>query len=434
MKYLYLIFIPLLVGFPIMLFFGFDFSTNAAGINDSLFINILMLSGIFVIFSFKKIACTRSLFWFFILPLTSIMYAKDLFLSNEMYLYYMFYLFLYVIFRHYSFPILFYKTLVVYSLVLMLYVLYQNIYAFPMILHTHADSAVKALLGSGRQFATFQLPNAYAAFCITAFFIALYLYKKEHKFYYFIIALCNLGMMLLTKTFIAFGLMVLYTVIILITKKRYKQLIIGSLLVLIAGIMFFSVREFSSVEKSLQERYQNYSSAIQMYSDNSLIGVGENNFDLHYPRYQQQDANVIHNAHSFALQSMADHGVVGIIMVVFFGIALYRIRASPLFPMFVVLSCYFMIDIVYYFPSIGGLFWLLYAINEPDEQITYGRRTFAWVAILLYVSVAILFIKIPPKRYLRMLADERKELHDKGLYYSAWLKTIELEEYRYNDK
>lgn len=425
MKFLLLLVVPFLLGIPIY--------TNALGIDENYLFLFLILLACFLVVVFKKVQLTKNLFWLWAIPLTSLLYAHDRYLSNKYYIIYAVYLLIYLLFKEYSKPLLVYKVIVWYSVLLMLYVLYQTTVVFPYLLTIQIDEGVRNLLLSGRQFSTFQLPNAYAAFSCIVLFLSLYLHKKEHKFYYFVIALLNLGMLVLTKTFIAFALLIVYAVFVLLYRRRYKQLIILSSVIILFSVIFFSFRAYQSVQTSLKERAQNYEAAILMYMDHPLLGVGDNNFDLHYPRYQQKTANVIHNAHSYPLQSIADHGVFGFLMIAFFIASLFRLRSAPLFPMFILIGSYFMIDLLYYFPSIGGLFWLLYALNEPKEEITTAKRMYAWSAVVMYAAVIVWFVYFPPERYLQRVLKERTNNYEKGLYYSGWLKTIELEEYRYND-
>lgn len=423
MRFLLLFFIPILCGIPMY--------TNALGIDESILITVLILLILITCTVILKVEVSKNLFWLWVLPMTSLVYAQDRYLSSKYYLLYAVYICLYFVFKRYNKPIIVYKVIVWYSVVLMLYVIFQNTEVFPYLLTQPIDEGMRNLLLSGRQFATFQLPNAYAAFSIIGIFLSLYIHKKEHRFIYVLLAVLNIAMLVLTKTFIAFALMIGYVVLLMLYRRRYKHLLIITTVVVVLSVLFLSLRAYTSVERSLYDRYYNYSAAFAMYADFPLLGVGENNFDLHYPKYQQKNANVIHNAHSYFLQSLADHGVFGVLMSILFVLTLMRLKNSPLFPMFIVLGLYFLFDLMYYFPSIAGLYWVLYAMNEPDEGITISKRVYAWILIVVYVGVLAWYHYNPPQRYLKRLVDEQKRDYDKGLYYSAWLKTVEFEEYRY---
>ncbi len=429
-SYIKILILPILLGMPLLLLFGTDTFINALGINNQIQIELIIVFVLLAIISFKNIKFNRDVFVLFLLPLVSYLYVKDQILALQHYGFYFIYILLYMIFYRSKNSMLIYKTISWMSIILALYVIFQITSVFPILLQDNAiKSEYKDILLQHRQFSTFYLPNIYAAFLLIALFISNYIYKKEHKLLYGIITLVNIIMLVSTMTFIAYILLSVFTVYKLLKQKLWKAMII---VILTAIGLFIVIRPPESLMNSFHYRTNNYQAAFEMYKDNPVLGVGTNNFDLYYPLYKQKDSNYIHNAHSMIMQNLADHGVWGIIILILFIKIILSVKQSPLFPMFILLSIYFALDLVYYVPAIGGLFWLLIAINQPENEvkpIKYIPKLVMIPLLLGYFIVIIIQHYYTPLSYLEKEKQKIQSDYDNGLYYSSWIRTIELKDY-----
>ena len=343
-----------------------------------------------------------------VLVTASYLISPDKYLAAEHMAYFFLYLLVMIVFSGtgYRETSLF---VVAYSALMWLYVGYQYLFIYPRLLRGDLNAAQAAILKGARFFGTFSLPNVYAFFLITAIGAAIFLYSQSRKRIFLYAGFLNLIMLVLTKTFIGYGLALIMMMWYLYRmKRRYFLPALAFLAVLTAAFVMY--RGAGSLGGSLRYRHYNYLSALRIFRDHPLAGVGLNGFDLFYPAYMIPGANYVHNAHSLPLQLAADGGIFGIMVFALLFSRLTALRKDRLFPLFAVLFAYFTVDLVFYVPSVAVLFWAL----------TPGGRKPAKTP-LLYSSVVLLcmgFAAVSGMRYLDaesgeyMLRMERKMAED----------------------
>ncbi|TYB31384.1 MAG: O-antigen ligase family protein [Candidatus Mcinerneyibacterium aminivorans] len=373
----------------------------------------------------------------FIIPLLSLLYVKDMYLAFDHFYFFFLYISLFIIFYNYKYKERLYNFLIIYSIILFLYVLYQNFYIYPYLLKSNMiNEAQRNLIQIKRLMGTFSLPNIYAFFSLVGAYLSFYMFNKKKNYYYIPAIIINLIAILLTKTFIAFVLLMILALAILYkNNKKLFYYSFGGIILLI--LIFLNIRGISSIKSSFSLRYFNYKSALNIFWDNPLTGVGVNNFDIFYPVYKYKQANIIHNAHSLILQSLTDLGILGILFLYFLVKNLYKNRKSHHFILLIVLFIYFATDMMFYIPSVAVLYWILISINTDyrNKPVVTKLKTYSTaVLIFVYLILSIMVFYTPDRFYVKNLQDRVNRNKKNENYYSYYLNIYELNYYFRMDK
>ena len=391
----------------------------------------------FLFFSFKNI---KKIPWemiiLFTLPLISLLYSNDTALSLQHYFFFFIYIALFVIFYKYEHKEKLYKVILFYSVILFLYILFQKFYIYPYLQNsTLLTENQMGVLEQNRYMATFSLPNIYSFFILTAIYVSYKMYKIKKNYLYLFLILINITALIFTKTFISFGLLLLMFLILLYRDKR-KYFYYFSGLVLIMGIIFFSLRSISSVINSLNLRYLNYRTAYLIFKDNPIIGVGVNNFDLHYMAYKFKEANIIHNAHSMVLQSLADLGLIGILFIYFFIKIIYKQLNSKWIVYYIIISLYFFTDMMFYVPSVAILFWIILATNFKNNSKVYNYRiktVCSYLIIIIYITLSLFHFTNPDRVFFNKIKSKMGYYKNNNKNYSLFITNYKLRKYFGNE-
>ena len=315
--------------------------------------------------------------------------------------------------------------IVAYSLIMAVYTAYQYLVVYPQLLKAELNDTQLSIIRGSRFFGTFALPNIYAFFSIAAAGSALYLYRKTKKKSYLIITALNICMLVLTRTFIGYllgGAMLLWYLYRYSRKASYYAAAAGGALT----VLFVSFRGVASLSHSLGFRVSNYISALRIFMDHPMAGVGINNFDIYYPEYMMEGANFIHNAHSMLMQTAADMGIFGLMISAGMIIYVWRRRRDMMFPLLAVLMIYFMTDLVFYIPSVAVLFW---ALSAGEDKIKAGKKQhniLCLILILSFFTASAGYIRGDESEIeAAMSRDLQKNLEEKR-YYSHFIQMYKL--------
>lgn len=215
-------------------------------------------------------------------------------------------------------------------------------------------------LRSGRVFANFALPNSLAGFLATVFpFQLLFLFfacrndagsivGKTGRMKPLVAAL-GLAQVLLSVIVLcltqSFGgwVCVLTSCFAagayLLTHKRValRSLLMPALLVLLAGLSWviwitarrgFGLWNLNASDNPIALRWINFKTALQIFSDFPLTGVGLGNYGTINPVYQSNPLHVTQYAHNTILQLLSESGFVFFLLLLASGMMLFRRRRT----------------------------------------------------------------------------------------------------------
>ena len=165
-----------------------------------------------------------------------------------------------------------------------------------------------------------------------------------------------------------------------IARASVIPTIVGSLcgfLVIVGWLIFWAHASLADIDRLLRftslqppggvgTRAQLWHAAVMLFRSHPLTGVGAGNYELLLPRVGLSGVQT--QANSLYLQTLAEQGVVGFVMLLVFAfVALretFRLRLrSPLalaaFLAFVSLLAHQLVDDLFFFPKAASLAWLL---------------------------------------------------------------------------
>jgi len=290
-------------------------------------------------------------------------------------------------------------------------------------LNEEFKTGLLARIATKRVFANFPLPNTLAGFVTMVFPLNLFLvYLAIHakspivlasgKFikkllqsplatpFFFLQLSVSLLILALTQSFggwICFLGSILF--LGLVSYKRRKVPLKLTLMTLLglfligAGWMVwlthrrgFGLWNLQAPENPITLRWINYRTALHIFSDFPLAGVGLGNYGSINPRYQSSPKNVTQYAHNTPLQLLSECGILFFVLLIFFSVAIikyWRWLHSSVLPetslygflrisLFASLWAWLIhnsIDIDLYFPSLGalGVFLLGLWVNLQDR-------------------------------------------------------------------
>jgi len=115
--------------------------------------------------------------------------------------------------------------------------------------------------------------------------------------------------------------LILFVILIRFGKfiKRYRMLLLMLLMILIAFGAGFLISYGAKHNRlpggnSMLVRWQYWTGAGQMYSDNQITGIGPGNFSSYYTHYKNPAASeVVKDPHNFVLSLLTQYGLLGIL-------------------------------------------------------------------------------------------------------------------------
>jgi O-antigen ligase len=191
-------------------------------------------------------------------------------------------------------------------------------------------------------------PNFYALILLVAYPAALYRYFAADRLRVKLLAAVCAGLIattiILTYSRGAFIAIILVSALIIKERKMniYKiGAIVTFLLVVLMPVMpagftdrlstlsvFANDDKQAATERSFQGRTSEALVALQMFRDNPLFGVGAGNYPHHYQEYSRRlgidDRTTERDAHSLYLETLAELGLVGLIIFVLILVVVFR--------------------------------------------------------------------------------------------------------------
>jgi O-antigen ligase len=290
------------------------------------------------------------------------------------------------------------------------------------VLDEKLKSGVLTRITTGRVFANFPLPNTLAGFVAMVLPLNVFLlyttlgsgnivacksgrcmlsyFRSRLTSFFLIIQLClSLLVLALTQSFggwvcfcFAFAVLGLWAVIRLkIPVKLTMTVLLAALATVTAWLAWvthqrgFSLWDVQASENPITLRLNNYKTALQIFHDFPVTGVGLGNYGSIDSRYQSSPATVSQYAHNTALQLLSELGTPFLAVLLFISIVTTRhkrILRGAIFPDGSTTGClricleaslvawliHNMLDIDLYFPSLGSLGVFLLGILATNCQ------------------------------------------------------------------
>jgi hypothetical protein len=289
---------------------------------------------------------------------------------------------------------LFAGAIVVLSLIVSGYGLYQYFYGFDQLYNfvSYSGSAdvikVPALetIATRRVFSTLALPGTLWGFLVIALPIHGILWRRHRLLDAALIlsAVLLLATGLLTRSFgfvIGLFLLILGAALIQLRTMVWRHL--GELLAVIVilstlgGAFYMARRQAIEQSNPVVLRAKNWLSAWSIFAANPL-GTGLNTYGVVYPQFMQSDANETQYAHNTPLQLLSELGYPGLLAAIAFVLFVTHVTKSGivvqgkrcLLLALMVWVVHNMIDIDIYFPSVGvvGIVLLGILFARPQKE------------------------------------------------------------------
>ncbi|HSX14535.1 MAG TPA: O-antigen ligase family protein [Candidatus Saccharimonadales bacterium] len=204
-------------------------------------------------------------------------------------------------------------------------------------------AAATSLVGAGffvaysyeRATSTFYLPNPLAGFLLPAIMIGLWQFAEQRKLFDGLLTMLTLGVFILTDS--RGGTLVLMAVIFVAlilsrnVAKHWRRLLI----VLVGAMAIALICNLARVElghrldlqggrlkdltatesNSTSDRIYFLRSAVAIWADRPLLGGGAGTYPTLHPKYQYRVISAGSNAHNFYVQTLAELGIVGLVLL-----------------------------------------------------------------------------------------------------------------------
>jgi len=194
-------------------------------------------------------------------------------------------------------------------------------------------------IGTGRVYSTFTLPSTLAGFLGMSIPIVLFLFITSNyslmRIFSLIILLSACFTLLLTKSFGGISSFFISSIIFifLYIASRYKLSAIKLLTVILIFIILSTTIiifvghdrpdtpwNFNHPDNPMFLRLKNFKAATGIIKDFPLLGTGPGTFGSIYPKYAPKESNQSQHVHNSYLEFGAETGLVGFVLICFFGI------------------------------------------------------------------------------------------------------------------
>jgi putative inorganic carbon (HCO3(-)) transporter len=355
-----------------------------------------------------------------------------------------------------------------------IYALYQYTVSLPLIpeivgrmnFPPEVKEAILKRLAQKRVFATFPLPTTLSGFLAAIFpfsliYLLISLKEKKH-----LLLSSNLfaGVILVMVLAGSFGgpFVLAGGVILsaLFFSKKRKTIIITIGIIAILSLILIPITkkrgaplwEISAPENPIALRLGNWTIGARIIADRPLLGVGLGNYGTIYPKYKEKERGETQFAHNTPVQWAAEMGIIGGALFTLF-IALIFLKAvsgarkkkkleNPfkanlsltLGASCLILFLHNLIDINYYFPSMGLLGTLIFSMFmvesglSEEKNLSFPRlsRRVKGVIVTAVLGIILSLIVISFLPFLgNLIASEAKREIKKGEYEKA-LSDIKL--------
>ena len=260
-------------------------------------------------------------------------------------------------------------------------------------------------LASGRAFASQLLPSHLAVLLATALPLLLWRLRLRWTALPWVVGsiLCVVGLVL-TRSPVGAAL-ALGACGLLAAGRRKRLLVLAALVLVLVLIAVITGRGDVMELEPVQLRFDNWRTAIWVWSTAPAAGVGVGGFAQAAQGVPFDVGNRPRHAHSLPLEWLAELGPVGLLAVVFAGFALWRLlcRLWPERPEFAVALAVIPIHNLVDFSFYGSGITLAWAVlvgwamafvktsSEPEPTTTRGRAVFV-TAIAGVLAVTVLHV------------------------------------------
>ncbi|MCM8820478.1 MAG: O-antigen ligase family protein [Candidatus Omnitrophica bacterium] len=314
----------------------------------------------------------------------------------------------------------------------------EFIYSRPELLKTLPPTFLERI-ESNRVFATFVYPNVFAAFLLFLIPLSLFIVISKEKIFIRVIS----GVTLFFATWNMFltgstgGLYVLLFVLqlillfLIIDTKKLKVVI--PLIIIFECLIVYGGFKTQKLPKmsSFVDRVRYWNSAIAVFKEHPVAGVGTENYRYYYTKHKLPEAMEAKHPHSILFASLAETGLIGTFFLFAFLITITatlfrRARASPLETglafSFLTFFLHNLIDFDFINPAVAVLFFITGGIvlagQETNKQINYHSLT-RWcnfLIISMLVLTGISYTRYSLSQKAINMSGREREINSK-LYY-----------------
>ncbi|MCM8829990.1 MAG: O-antigen ligase family protein [Candidatus Omnitrophica bacterium] len=314
----------------------------------------------------------------------------------------------------------------------------EFIYSRPELLKTLPPSFIDRVT-SNRVFATFVYPNVFAAFLL--FLIPLSLFITISKEKIFIRGISGITLFFAIWNMFLTGstgglyvlLFVLQLILLFLIVDSQKLKIVIPLIIIFECLIVYGGFKTQKLPKmsSFVDRVRYWNSAIAVFKEHPVAGVGTENYRYYYTKHKLPEAMEAKHPHSILFASLAETGLIGTFFLFAFLITITatlfrRARASPLETglafSFLTFFLHNLIDFDFINPAVAVLFFITGGIvlagQETNKQINYHSLT-RWcnfLIISMLVLTGISYTRYSLSQKAINMSGREREINSK-LYY-----------------
>ena len=303
-----------------------------------------------------------------------------------------------------------------------------------------------------RMSGTFYWPNPLAAFLLVSIIAGLYLLWIGERFRYLLVLGVSIILSTLILTYSKGAYLSLAPLILILIWQLWHKLKKGwqvkvALFIVVTSLLTFGLSHlrqngFQLRSGSLQTasdgsansltRVKYWRGALDIFHDHKLVGSGPATFGDVYPRYQKTPVDYAKNTHNFYLETLAETGVFGFLILIIFSLLLIIIPIRTLsrsnganlaiYLALLGLLIHSTVDVDLSYPALFLLFFMLAglaagSVTGRKEDVKSDWTVFFWPIAGLVLAVFAVFNYYSARNY-----SQGKELLLAGDYSGAYAK------------
>lgn len=273
------------------------------------------------------------------------------------------------------------KSIVIAASIISIYSIYQYFWGYQSTMDylkkidsniLQASSYAKDILVDRRTIGTFPSPNILAGYLIMAFFLSLHIFFSARGLFKIFPAIIILIALIFTKSLGAWLILISgIAILFFISYENFKnrKLVIAIYFILIIFTLAFIVvnrwerlMNLENPHNSITQRLNYWRAGIAIIKDHPFLGVGPGNFQEVFLRYKVGLSTDTRYAHNIFLHLWSETGMLGFIGMLFLittFIARYVSKSKYLFLAGLAFVLHNLIDITYFIPETGFLWWVI---------------------------------------------------------------------------
>lgn len=292
------------------------------------------------------------------------------------------------------------KTIVISAAIISVYSIYQYFWGYQHTIDFLKKTGNNFLLNSQyardillqkRAIGTFPSPNILAGYLIMMFFITVSSVRRTAQLsrsangLRFIVLTTLAIALILTKSFGAYlsfvtALIALFFIFYRDIKK-YRLIIIICSVFIILGITFIISNKWGRLmnldnpHNPIMQRLNYWRISVAAIRDHPFLGIGPGNFQEVFLKYRVDLSNDTRYSHNIFLNVWLETGLIGLIAIGFLIITFIRtslIKSKYLFLAGMAFILHNLIDITYFIPEAGLLWWVILGLAAASLQKKQG--------------------------------------------------------------